>query len=72
MLMLLFIGGLKHPVASAASSVVWSLGRIAFANGYATGDPEKRTRGSFLYIGLLTLLGTTVSTALSIAGLLRF
>jgi glutathione S-transferase len=40
--------------------MIWIAGRIAFAKGYYTGNPEKRMQGAFGYIGLLTLLGTTV------------
>lgn len=70
--MMLFIGGLKHPIICAAAGVIWSVGRIAYANGYATGDPKLRNRGAFMYLGLISLIGATVSTALSIAGVLKF
>lgn len=66
--MLLFTGGLRHPIVSAAAAVVWSVGRIFYAAGYATGDPKKRQQGGFMYFGLLTVLGTSISAALSIAG----
>ena len=32
--------------------------------GYSTGLPEKRVNGAFGYIGLLTLLGTSIHTAI--------
>ena len=32
--------------------------------GYSTGLPEKRVNGAFGYLGLLTLLGTTINTAI--------
>lgn len=62
-LMLLFIGGLQYPKISAVAGLVYYLGRIAYAKGYYTGDPTKRKYGAFSYIGLLTLLGNTVSFA---------
>ncbi|XP_072029309.1 glutathione S-transferase 3, mitochondrial-like [Amphiura filiformis] len=62
------IGGLQHPVLVAGSSVVFLLGRIVYALGYYTGDPEKRLRGSFAYIGLLGMLGSTVSFAIHLLG----
>ena len=65
-LMLLFVGGLKHPVAASVAGLIWLAGRIVYAAGYATGDPSQRQKGAFGYIGLLTLLGTSVSTALTI------
>ena len=69
-LMLLFIGGARFPIISAAAGSIWIAARIAYAKGYYTGDPKKRMRGSFGYIGLLTLLGTTVATGLSVAGII--
>jgi glutathione S-transferase len=62
-LVLLFVGGLHHPKVAAGAGIVYLLGRIAFAMGYYTGDPEKRKWGVFGYTGLLTLLGCTLSTA---------
>jgi len=65
-LMFLFVGGLKHPRLASGAGVLWCLGRILYAWGYSTGDPSKRSQGAPLqYPGLLILLGTTVSTALS-------
>jgi glutathione S-transferase len=62
-LTLLFVGGLHLPKTTAAAGVVYLLGRIAYARGYYTGEPEKRKRGFFGMIGMLTMLGTTVCTA---------
>jgi len=67
-LMLLIFGGLQYPRVSAAAGVIWLVGRYFYAQGYYTGDPEKRLRGSFGYIGLFTLLGTTVAFALNLLG----
>ncbi|CAG8534881.1 25111_t:CDS:2 [Cetraspora pellucida] len=65
-LLTLMIGGLKHPVLSAVGGGIWVLGRLVFAWGYQTGDPAKRTRGTFAYIGSIVLLGTSISTAVSL------
>jgi len=62
-LVLLFVGGLYLPKITAVAGIIYLLGRIAYARGYYTGDPEKRMQGAFGYIGLLTMLGTTVCTA---------
>jgi glutathione S-transferase len=62
-LALLFVGGLHLPKTTAAAGVVYLLGRIAYAQGYYTGDPKKRQRGFFGMLGLVTMLGTTVCTA---------
>ncbi|CAJ0847206.1 12292_t:CDS:2, partial [Entrophospora sp. SA101] len=57
----LTIGGLKHPIISAVAGGVWIIGRIAYAVGYSTGEPDKRHRGGFGYFGSLALVGTTIS-----------
>merc|ERR1719430_2310990 len=69
-LMFLLIGGARYPVISSLAGLIWIAARIAYAKGYYTGDPKKRMRGTFGYIGFLTLLGTTVATGLNVAGIL--
>ncbi|CEG73141.1 hypothetical protein RMATCC62417_08578 [Rhizopus microsporus] len=59
---LLLIGGLKYPEISAAAGLVHCLGRQVYASGYSTGNPDKRTRGAFGFLGLITLLGTSSLT----------
>jgi glutathione S-transferase len=59
---LLLIGGLKHPEVSAGAGVVYILGRMVYSSGYATGEPKKRVRGAFYYLGVLALIGTAGST----------
>jgi len=56
------MGGIRYPIVSAAGGLIWLAGRVAYALGYSTGDPSLRRRGSFQYIGLVTLLGTAVAT----------
>jgi glutathione S-transferase len=62
-LTVLFVGGLQLPKTTAAAGLVYLFGRIVYAQGYYSGDPEKRKRGFFGMLGLLTMLGTTVCTA---------
>jgi len=62
-LLLLMTGGLQYPKISAGAGVVYLLGRIMYARGYYTGDPAKRSRGGFAYLGLLTLLGSSLTFA---------
>ncbi|PAA83813.1 hypothetical protein BOX15_Mlig018902g4, partial [Macrostomum lignano] len=57
---LLAFGGLQAPRCSAACGALYLLGRIAYARGYSSGDPKKRMRGAFGYIGLLGLLINTL------------
>ena len=55
---------LQHPLVSAVAGVVYSVGRVLYFVGYATGTPNKRMMGSPLYAaGLMTLLGICVKTA---------
>jgi len=62
-LMMLFLGGVEHPLTATACGLIWMAGRVAFALGYQTGDPSKRMNGAFQYIGLLSLLGLSVKFA---------
>lgn len=62
-LILLTFGGLQYPKISAGAGAVYLLGRIAYALGYYTGDPEKRRWGSFGFVGSLLLIGNTISFA---------
>nr|QTW43637.1 mGST8 [Eurytemora affinis] len=63
-LFLLTMGGFSHPHLSAGAGWVWIAGRIVYALGYSTGEPKSRVKGAFGYLGLLTLLGTAVHTAI--------
>uniref|UniRef100_A0A2R5LGJ6 Glutathione S-transferase 3, mitochondrial n=1 Tax=Ornithodoros turicata TaxID=34597 RepID=A0A2R5LGJ6_9ACAR len=69
-LFLLFAGSLEHPVLGAAAGAVYLAGRVCYAVGYSTGDPSKRYRGAFQYLGLLTLLGTTIKLGVHMLGYL--
>lgn len=62
-LFLLLVGGLQYPRTSALAGAVYLAGRVAFATGYYTGDPAKRSRGRFGFAGMLILLGNTISFA---------
>lgn len=68
-LVLQILGGLFAPKISALAGIVWIAGRVAYAKGYYTGDPEKRLRGAFGYLGLLTLLVNSILLALDLLGL---
>merc|ERR1711944_251485 len=65
-LFLLTTGGITHPILSSIAGLIWLAGRLAFAKGYYTGNPENRRWGSFGYIGLLTLLGCSIHTSLKL------
>ena len=57
-LMLLAIGSASRPFLSGVYGTIYLLGRLAYAIGYSTGDPAKRNRGAFGYIGLFGLIYT--------------
>lgn len=60
-LFLLLTSGLQYPRISAGTGLVYYAGRIAYALGYYTGDPEKRRYGGFYHLAELVLLGGVVS-----------
>ncbi|XP_077236108.1 uncharacterized protein LOC143877773 [Tasmannia lanceolata] len=61
----LLLGGIQHPLISAASGLVYVVFRYFYFTGYATGVPDNRlTMGKFYSLGLLGLLGCTVSFAI--------
>ena len=62
-LFLLSTGGLSHPLIASGAGWVWIAGRVVYALGYSTGDPRKRMKGAFGYLGLATLLGCTIHSA---------
>eukprot|EP00486_Rosalina_sp_Unknown_P002696 CAMPEP_0201575488 /NCGR_PEP_ID=MMETSP0190_2-20130828/20711_1 /ASSEMBLY_ACC=CAM_ASM_000263 /TAXON_ID=37353 /ORGANISM="Rosalina sp." /LENGTH=184 /DNA_ID=CAMNT_0048005163 /DNA_START=26 /DNA_END=580 /DNA_ORIENTATION=+ len=47
----------KYPLVAGVAGFVVCIGRLAYAAGYSTGDPKKRSAGFFGYFGLLALLG---------------
>ncbi|XP_054752799.2 glutathione S-transferase 3, mitochondrial-like [Lytechinus pictus] len=63
-LMLLFFSGLEHPRAAAGLGGLWVLSRFSYAFGYYSGDPKKRYRGSYGYIGSIGMIVLTVRSAL--------
>ncbi|CAG8631771.1 8032_t:CDS:2 [Ambispora leptoticha] len=65
-LFMLAVSGLKYPLIASIAGTIFVAGRIFYARGYQTGQPENRQRGSFGILGYLTLSGLTVATALNI------
>ncbi|KAK7107080.1 glutathione S-transferase 3, mitochondrial-like [Littorina saxatilis] len=67
-LVFLLLAGLYLPRLSAFFGVVYLSSRVVYAFGYYTGDPSKRNRGVFGYIGYLGLLVNTVLFAANLLG----
>ena len=67
---MLLIAGLRHPLGAAASGGAFVLGRIIYALGYYSGDPQKRVPGALIsqLFGLLPLLGMSVSFGAGLLG----
>eukprot|EP00043_Microstomoeca_roanoka_P015935 m.160468 g.160468 ORF g.160468 m.160468 type:complete len:148 (+) comp16361_c0_seq6:604-1047(+) len=61
-MILTFLGGLRYPVCTAIAAQIWLASRVAYFLGYATGDPEKRSRGAFGLVGELGLLVFAIGT----------
>lgn len=61
-LILLGTAGITYPVLSAASGVVYLVGKVVYTIGYSTGEPKQRSKGSFAYLGMIALLGMSVAT----------
>ncbi|XP_077992595.1 glutathione S-transferase 3, mitochondrial-like [Glandiceps talaboti] len=60
------LAGLQYPLCAAVAGLVWSASRISYAHGYYTGDPEKRLRGAYGYLGLFGLMGMSIMLALNL------
>ncbi|GBN06489.1 Microsomal glutathione S-transferase 3 [Araneus ventricosus] len=67
-LFLLLVGGLSHPKLSTFGGILYLLGRIVYALGYSTGDPQKRMRGMFTHFGNLSLLYASAHFATNLLG----
>ena len=59
----LLTAGLRHPVGAAIAGAIFVLGRVIYALGYYSGDPQKRVPGALIseVLGLLPLMGMSVS-----------
>ncbi|KAM5182145.1 glutathione S-transferase 3, mitochondrial-like [Mantella aurantiaca] len=55
-LILQLISGLAFPLSSSVLGAIWVTSRFSYAQGYYTGEPEKRLRGAYGYIGLFGVL----------------
>ena len=66
----LLTAGLRHPIGAAAAGGVFVLGRIIYALGYYSGEPQKRVPGALIseVLGLLPLLGMSVSFGAGLLG----
>ncbi|MBN3320594.1 MGST3 transferase, partial [Atractosteus spatula] len=64
-----FISGLAYPVVASVLGAIWVTSRFSYAWGYYTGDPEKRMRGAYGYIGYFGVILLSLAAALQMLGL---
>lgn len=54
---ILFVAcAISWPLFASICQAIWVTSRFVYAHGYYTGDPQKRMRGVFGYIGFLGML----------------
>ncbi|KAG2710865.1 hypothetical protein I3760_04G049200 [Carya illinoinensis] len=64
---LMMLGGMRHPCTCAALGLLYTVSRVFYFKGYATGDPQKRlTVGKYGFLALLGLMVSTVSFGVSL------
>uniref|UniRef100_A0A673IY79 Microsomal glutathione S-transferase 3b n=1 Tax=Sinocyclocheilus rhinocerous TaxID=307959 RepID=A0A673IY79_9TELE len=61
---------LSYQLAASVLGVIWVTSRFSYAWGYSTGDPAKRMRGAYGYIGLFGVILLSISIALKLLGVL--
>ena len=66
----LLTAGLRHPIGASIAGLMFCAGRIFYAIGYYSGDPEKRVPGALISqaLGLIPLLFMSVSFAAGLLG----
>lgn len=62
------VAGIKYPLAAALGGVIWGISRLSWADGYSTGDPNKRYQalGYGIWISLLLEFVLATASTLSI------
>merc|ERR1712083_440090 len=66
----LLTAGLRHPIGAAACGFIFSIGRVIYALGYSSGDPEKRIPGALIseFGGLFPLIFMSISFGCGLLG----
>eukprot|EP01034_Spumella_vulgaris_P026343 gene26343-32909_t len=65
------VGGVRFPVTVTLAGLLWSIARLSWASGYATGEPSKRYDGFAargIWSSLIMLFIAGLGTAAYIAG----
>ncbi|KAF7656002.1 hypothetical protein LDENG_00047550 [Lucifuga dentata] len=64
------IAALGYPLTASVMGVIWVTSRFSYAWGYYTGDPAKRMKGAYGYIGYFGVIILSISIALQLLGLI--
>ncbi|XP_041809317.1 microsomal glutathione S-transferase 3b [Chelmon rostratus] len=62
------IAGLVYPLSASVLGAIWVTSRFSYAWGYYTGDPAKRMKGAYGYIGYFGVIILSISVALQLLG----
>ncbi|EGZ15719.1 hypothetical protein PHYSODRAFT_286365 [Phytophthora sojae] len=65
---MLATSSIYRPKVAAAAGLVRIAGFVMYVKGYSTGDPGKRRKGNFGYLGTLVMLGLSLEAALRLLG----
>ncbi|KAF5323453.1 hypothetical protein D9611_005711 [Ephemerocybe angulata] len=60
------VAGLRYPILTATLTGSWVIGKIAFTNGYATGDPDKRFNKVYAIGGLSLVAQGLIATGIAL------
>ncbi|KAM4795011.1 glutathione S-transferase 3, mitochondrial-like [Rhinophrynus dorsalis] len=60
------IAGLAFPLPASVLGAIWVTSRLSYAWGYYTGDPEKRMKGAYGYIGFFGVILLSLTAALQL------
>jgi glutathione S-transferase len=52
-MILLVTSSISYPFYASLLGLIYLTGRVVYMLGYSKGDPKKRIRGAFQYIGLI-------------------
>ncbi|AWP16762.1 Microsomal glutathione S-transferase 3 isoform 2 [Scophthalmus maximus] len=67
-LVFLTIAALVYPLSASVLGAIWVTSRLSYAWGYYTGDPSKRMKGAYGYIGYFGVIFLSISVALQLLG----
>ncbi|XP_076604415.1 microsomal glutathione S-transferase 3b [Chaetodon auriga] len=62
------IAALVYPLSASVLGAIFVTSRFSYAWGYYTGDPEKRLRSAYGYIGYFGVMILSISIALQLLG----